>query len=126
MRYVPKPHQPPRSASFEMLIVMYQNETIQFREYRDTKARVYRKMGEIKNTIPHENGRNSETKSRKIDPKVPKRNQRQALRTPLCQKTDFGPKYDFLYQKLNSLSTDSYVLATPSKVVQRKKYPFPQ
>ena len=40
--------QPPRSASFEMLIVMYQNETIQFREYRDTKARVYRKMGEIK------------------------------------------------------------------------------
>ena len=36
---------------------------------------------------PHENGRNSETKSRKIDQKVPKRNHRQGLPTPLRQKT---------------------------------------
>merc|ERR1719500_1543173 len=35
---------------------------------------------------PYENGRNSETKSRTIDPKVPKRNQRRGLRAPLCQK----------------------------------------
>ena len=48
---------------------------------------------------PHENGCNSETKSRTIDPKVPKRNQRRGLRAPLCQKkgshtkkTDFRAK----------------------------------
>ena len=32
---------------------------------------------------PHKNGRNSETKSRTIDPKVSKQNQCQGLRTPL-------------------------------------------
>ena len=57
---------------------------------------------------PHENGRNSETKSRTIDPKVPKRNQRRGLRAPLCQKTRshtkkriFGPKSGFLGPKKN-------------------------
>ena len=55
---------------------------------------------------PHENGRNSETKSRTLDPKVPKRNQRRGLRAPLCQKTGshtkkriFGPKSGFLGPK---------------------------
>ena len=55
---------------------------------------------------PHENGRNSETKSRTIDPKVPKRNQRRGLRAPLCQKTgshtkkiNFGPKSGFFGPK---------------------------
>ena len=32
---------------------------------------------------PHENGRNSGTKSRKLDTLVPKRSQRRGLRTPL-------------------------------------------
>ena len=57
---------------------------------------------------PHENGRNSETKNRTIDPKVPKRNQRRGLRVPLCQKTgshmkkiNFGPKTGFLGPKKN-------------------------
>ena len=44
---------------------------------------------------PHENERNSETKSRTIDPKVPKRNQRRGLRAPLCQKTGSHTKTDF-------------------------------
>ena len=51
-------------------------------------------------------GRNSETKSRTIDPKVPKRNQRRGLRAPLCQKTGpirkkliLGRKPDFWGQK---------------------------
>ena len=55
---------------------------------------------------PHENGRHSETKSRTLDPKVPKRNQRRGLRAPLCQKTGshtkkriFGPKCGFLGPK---------------------------
>ena len=57
---------------------------------------------------PHENGRNSETKNRTIDPKVPKRNQRRGLRAPLCQKTRshtkkriFGPKSGFFGPKKN-------------------------
>ena len=60
--------------------------------------------------LPHENGRNSGTKSRKLDTKVPKRSQRRGLRTPLWQKTGshmkkriFGPKSGFLGPKKKHL-----------------------
>ena len=50
-------------------------------------------------TGPHENGRNSETKSRKIDPKVPKRPQHRGLRSAYWPKfSDFGPKVRFCYR----------------------------
>ena len=58
---------------------------------------------------PHENGRNSGTKSRKLDTLVPKRSQRRGLRTPLWQKTGshtkkriFGPKSGFFGPKKNT------------------------
>ena len=82
---------------------------------------------------PHENGRNSETKNRTLDPKVPKRTQRRGLRAPFCQKTRshtkkriFGPKSGFLGPKKTPLLRPNHVLATTGQSCQKKKVPFSQ
>ena len=58
---------------------------------------------------PHGNGRNSETKSRKIDPKVPNRPSSRGLQTGHCRnpgsyskKRIFGPKSENFGQKKES------------------------
>ena len=44
---------------------------------------------------PHENGHNLETKSRTIDPKMPKRAPRRGVQAPLCLKTGSHMKNGF-------------------------------
>ena len=78
---------------------------------------------------PHENGRNSGTKSRKLDPKVPKRSQRRGLRTKngvQYEKTDFRAEIRIFRAKKNSLLDSNHVLATTGQSCQKKKVPFSQ
>ena len=64
---------------------------------------------------PHENGRNSETKSRTIDLKVPKRSPRRG------KKGFSGRTPDFCGKKKYSLITLSLVLATTGQCCQMEK-----
>ena len=81
---------------------------------------------------PHGNGRNSETKSLKMDPKVPNRPPSRGLQTghwrnpgSYSKKRTFGPKSEnFGPKKKTHFLPLTMFRPRPGNVVQRKKYRF--